>query len=298
MRVDRTAVAMNGNEKARHAIGVDPGTSSLSIVCVRYDPPPSVSESKLCDAEETRYTVLWGCVVDLSSGFVEPDSNDVSISKYPKFSSQTNALDVFLKTNDNFNASLRIKGIEACVEQQEGVRNPDVLFALLRVNFFSGYVCSYIRSKGVPVHFVPKTYKYGWSFLNALSKKTEPVATPEGKKKNKKKTAAEISRGRTNRKKAICALARETIKQGGSSSEIEKQCESWPDSRFNHFADSMAQAMLFLKENGKRSDKSRSSNKNAISREFGKAVTKRYEKTFEKVADRRGRGGGTKKTRR
>lgn len=224
--------------------------------------------------DEKNYSIEWMCLIHLTDSFkgkeTEKDNPTVNtfteIVKYKEMHSQIERLNVFLNENESFNAVLKLPGLRACIEQQEGARDINVLFRLMRINFLSGFICCYLKRKKIPFTFVPKTYKCGWSFMGTLAKKKVETLQKEQQLKN---PSAAISKGSKitkrrikkdfapNRKKtlvkqfkkeAVCAFVRRVIQIGESSDRIKEGSIAHKDADFNHMADSTSQAIRYIKE--------------------------------------------------
>ena len=236
---------------SRHVLGIDPGSAKLGLSYVVWNGDD-------CN-DEKNFSVEWMCLIHLTGSFKgakgarddidasEDEENKITgteIVKYKEMHDQIERLQSFLENNKSFNAILNIKGLRVCIEQQEGARDINVLFRLMRINFLSGVICGYLKRKKVPFTFVPKTYKCGWSFMSTVAKKRLEGIT------KKKKVSAERKKNLTKqyRKEATCSFVRRTIDTGNSSEKIKLFSARSKDSDFNHVADSASQAIRYIKE--------------------------------------------------
>ena len=245
------AKTLVSHTKCQHVLGVDPGVAKLGLSYVKWNGKDYNDESN--------YSVQWMCLIHLTNSFKgkeekEEDEDAIArentlftdIVKYEEMHVQFDRLTSFLNRNKNLNSILKIKGIRSCIEQQEGARDINVLFRLMRINFVCGAMCAHFRAKNVPFVFVPKTYKCGWSFMGLLAKKKL-----EGVSKTR---IGPISPNRRKallkqyKKEATCELVRRTINVGGSPEDIVKFSSSTKNSDYNHVADSASQAVRYIKE--------------------------------------------------
>lgn len=304
----------------KYVISVDPGISNIGISLTSYSPSAFYSGD---DGDDRgKFDLLWGCHLDLSHSSeskgrrTENRKSEGVSEKYVKFSDQKERLSEFLSTNPNLSEALKLPNLVACVEQQEGVTNSNLLYSLMRVNYFSGYVCGYLESKGVKCVILPKNYKRAGGFCRALFKKRNS--------QNPAKNRAElvkIRKGRRRRRKAPevkdtssafgkkfnCALVRAAfcvVDDNSPSSFFEKRKKmseeekrrktvgeellKMPDSKFNHVADSISCAMRYAREIEKeRRTKSRkNSSKGKIKKQKGvDGVNESYGKVIEMFLD-------------
>jgi hypothetical protein len=252
---------------SKYVLGIDPGSAKLGMSCVKWN-------GKDCN-DEKNYSIEWMCLIHLTDSFkgkeiegeILETNASTEIVKYKEMHFQIDRLYAFLDKNENFNAVLKLPGLRACIEQQEGARDINVLFRLMRINFLSGFMCCYLKRKKIPFTFVPKTYKCGWSYMGALAKKK--VETLQSRLKNPTTTttissqSAKIVKRRIKKdltperkrilikqykKEAVCAFVRRVVQIGESSESIKEKSKQHKDADFNHMADSTSQAMRYVKE--------------------------------------------------
>lgn len=250
----------------KYVLGIDPGSAKLGMSCVKWNGQDCMNEKN--------FSLEWMCLIHLTNSFKGPETNDLSkivnhrteIIKYEEMHCQIERLYAFLDTNENFGAVLKLPGLRVCIEQQEGARDINVLFRLMRINFLSGFICGYLKRKRIPFTFVPKTYKCGWSFMGTLAKKKlERVSFPllkNTKGKNKREggrrrmgyTSKSLTPERKRalmkqyKKEAVCAFVRRVIEMGSSSEELKIVSKRVNDVDFNHMADSASQTIRYIKE--------------------------------------------------
>lgn len=292
------------------ALSVDPGISNLAFALVEWN-------GKNCK-DERNFSFPWVCHVNLTTttttttgirrrrngddddldhyddenvGNGDDDYDDEGkrekekeTIRYEKKTRQMAVLTDFLDTNPTIKTISEMKDVDVWIEEQEGARDANVLFSLMRVNFFLGFLCRYFASFGKKITFVPKTYKYGWSFVTRIARKKCEIALssvePINKTKRKTKTESAIdvvrSKGTTkkkrmprnakvskavktkpfdsaamvknNRKKAICAMIRNVAENGDSSKEIKTFCRNCADGVFNHVADAASAGIRAIVE--------------------------------------------------
>lgn len=251
-------------------LSVDPGTARLAFSHVEWNGTDASNISN--------YAVRWACVVNLSH-HNHPDGDHAPLTdRYESMTNQLETLESFLRGNTNLNGILSDEGrasrknggtLKVVLEQTEGVRDKNVLFSLMRVNMISGYLCSYFRSKGCKVIFLPKTFKLGWTSLNGIVKRRRlrQLGVQDSDKKKKKKNdesakcktttttsaakkAQDNTENRKWRKKATCHLVSYVMEKGVSKESAKKDfraCKSYE--KMNHIADSVSQAIRYVTDN-------------------------------------------------
>ena len=247
---------------AKYVLGIDPGSAKLGMSCVKWNGVD-------CN-DEKNYSIEWMCLIHLTDSFdgkeIEGTNPTIDVTteivKYKEMHAQIERLYAFLSGNENFNAILKIPDVRVCIEQQEGARDINVLFALMRINFLMGVVCCYLKRKNVPFTFVPKTYKCGWSLMGTLAKerlkrRSQPSLSSTLGRNGKiieKKVRTDITPTRKKtllrqyRKEAVCAFVRRVVRVGCSSDAIKRSSLQHKDVDFNHMADSASQAIRYVKE--------------------------------------------------
>lgn len=235
-------------QQQRHVLSIDPGSAKLGMSYVKWN-------GLNCN-DEKNFSIEWMCLIHLTSSFKGSDdltqhghhrklTND--IVKYKEMHDQFERLSTFLEHNENFNSILEIKDIRVCIEQQEGARDINVLFRLMRINFLVGVICGYLKRKKVQFTFVPKTYKCGWSFLGTMAKKKlEGVIKTQHKKTLSEERKKALLK--QYKKETTCAFVKRIVHIGESSNEIKRFSTLTRDFEFNHIADSVSQAIRYIKE--------------------------------------------------
>lgn len=238
-----------------HVLSIDPGTANLGLSFITWNG----NDYK----DDNNYIIEWTCHCNLSLSSkknIERSTNcgsliddyykpiDLSknaiintvLKKYPshskndKLNEQLNNLATFLTTNSNIQRIIRKPNVFICIEQQEGVRNINILFRLMRVNMISGFISSFFKEKGMQIIFVSKTYKHGWSEINRIAK--TPIKSTR------------VSKIRDYRKKTMCDYVRAYVMGNKNTSNAMKDgISNCPNKKLEHIADSTSQGIRILK---------------------------------------------------
>ena len=224
-------------------LSVDPGTAHLAMTFIQWK-----GGDWTCD---NTYTIPWMSHIDLST--TKDRSTSVTTSPDKKYESMTKQLDTLheiLDTNKNLKEISKRDNLWVVFEQQEGARDINVLFSLMRVNLIVGVLCRFFHEANAStrVRFLPKTYKCGWSFISSLAKEKTRLDLIADASKITKRRRNEKVLCKTNRKKVMCTFVRCLLKESASSNDIIRFAEKSSDTTFNHIADSTSQGIRFIKE--------------------------------------------------
>lgn len=238
--------------------------------------------------DETNYKVLWSVVLDLNSKNTDNNDdvyksmtaqilaldtyfsfvfNDNTIIKKKNKMVQYELNCIKSKENEHYHPLEWIMRksqknnipFGVIFEQTEGIREFNILLKLIRVNFVSGYLSSLLKQKYKQIftnddelplfRFLPKTSKWAYSQLNKISK--EKYLTWPSSSTRVRKIPFKITkeRMRKQRKLATSLMIRKTILQSPLYSQKQKMIVSdCKFDHFNHMADSISQAMVFIKK--------------------------------------------------
>ncbi len=215
-------------------LSVDPGKTHMGLSLISYKNIPSVSDPR----NPLDYRTLWFAVWDTTRGGIDKSlQNNIC------------TLEGLLDDEPAMKKIIGNRNIHVCVEHQEGVKNPNMLFHLMRVNFLSGYFVGYMQKAGHNVHFLAKKAKWAWNGFEKIVK--DEIYLPSTKDPRYQYTYGSqkrsvIGKRRTLRKRLITQYTNLLCIYQDNPECITSFSLTCTITMLNHVADAILQGMAFI----------------------------------------------------
>ena len=220
--------------KETFILSVDPGKTHMGLSLISYKNIPSISDTR----NPLDYRILWFAVWDTTKGGTDKSlQNNIC------------TLEGLLNNEPAMKKIIGNQNIHVCVEHQEGVKNANMLFHLMRVNFLSGYFVGFLKKAGHNVHFSAKKAKWAWNGFENIVK--EEISLPSTKDPryqyiygSQKRSAT--GKRRTLRKRLITQYTNLLCIYQDNPECIKSYSLTCTITMLNHVADAILQGMAFI----------------------------------------------------